>query len=181
MIKIIRKIKDILEIKFKCIKPSELAYFSNNERIEGICYEELVPLSFNNLVTIFISLAQLRKDGIYHIEDMNGKGVTYCIILPNKKVYFGHTTDIGERFHTWTKDARSKDSSLCKDLRKFGKAIVVIYKVGTEEESKLCEQQMITSFKENIFFEITKKNIYESSKDEVKSILSEYIYNTNNS
>ena len=174
-------IKNILEGKTKFKKSSKLGHFSNDEKLEGVLYDELVPLSFNNMVTIFISLLQLRKDGIEHIEDLNNKGITYCIILPNKKLYFGHTTDIGERFHTWTKDARNKKSSICEDLRKFGKALVVVYKIGTEEESKIYEQQLITRFKENIFFEVTRKNIYESPKDEVKRVLNEYIYNIKDS
>lgn len=175
-----RKIKDRLENISRTKKVARFEVFSESERLEGVCYEELTPLSFNNMVTIFISQAQLKKDGIDHLEDLSCKGITYCIILPNKKLYFGHTTDIGERFHTWTKDARSGKSLICEDLRKFGKAIAVVYKVGTEEECQDCESQLIVKFKENIFYEVTRKNIYECSKREVEKVLSNYIYNVKN-
>lgn len=175
-----RKIRNRLGNIYMAKKTSRLEVFSNSEKLEGICYEELIPLSFNNLVTIFISQLQLRKSGIKRLEDLNNKGITYCIILPNKKLYFGHTTDIGERFHTWTKDARSKNSLICRDLRQFGKALVVVYKIGTEKECQDCESQLIVKFKENIFYEVTGKNIYECSKREVKKVLSNYIYNVKN-
>ena len=174
-------IKSILSKDTRCLKSPKISDFSCVGEIDGVSFEDLVPISFNNLVCLFISRKQLYDVGIENVEDLIGKNVTYGILLPNGAWLFGHTSDVGERFHTYTKDARSKQTRFFEDLRKFGRGLVVIFKIGNKEDSKYWEGQLIKEYKKSIFKEKEPNmEINEFSTKEINEITSEFIYNINN-
>ena len=173
-------LKVILENDTRVTKAPKIGDFSNVEQIEGVSFEELIPISFNNLVCLFISQVQLREKGIEHLEDLIGKSVTYGILLPNGSLLFGHTSDVGERFHTYTKDARSKETKFFKDLRDYGRGLVIIFKVCNKEDSKYWEKRLIEGYKKAIFEAKISADICEYTDNEVNEIVGDYIYNIHN-
>ena len=72
-------IKRILSKDTRCLKLPKISDFSCVGEIDGVSFEDLVPISFNNLVCLFISRKQLYDVGIENVEDLIGKNVTYGI------------------------------------------------------------------------------------------------------
>ena len=176
-------IKKILENGSRSLKKNKgLDDFSSVEPLENISFEELVPISFNNVCSLFISRKQLNELGISNVHELMGKNVTYGILVPdNGKWLFGHTSDVGERTHTYTKDIRSKNGPLFDDLRRFKRGLFVVFKISdNKEDSKYWEKLLITEFKEMKFKELTGFETNDYSMLEVNEVVKDYIYNINN-
>ena len=144
--------------------------------------DTMQPIAFNNIVCMYISMAHLKLEhGINSVEELMNKHITYGIVLPNNKWYFGHTGDVGERVHTHIKNARSKMSDFFKDFRDFGKGIFTVLKIcETEEDSIYWETKLITQYKKAIFEKKMSAPINEYSNKEINKIVKEKIYNIKN-
>lgn len=173
-------IKEILIKSDRQLKEMKVGDSTKFEEIDGISLKNLKPISFNNKVCMFISEENVKNLGLNSIEELIGKSVTYAIELPNGSLLFGHTSDVGERTHTYTKDARSCESRFFRDFRKYGNAVFSILRIGTKEEVKKYEKDLIEGYKLSIFCEEVGCDVstYEEySKGEVNAVVGKYIYN----
>lgn len=135
-------------------------------------------LWYNNKVIAYFDTSTLPKG--MKLIDLRNKYVVYKISFFNtKKVYYGQTSDFGDRVYCHIKDSRGKNKRLYNNIRNCGHCIFSIIEVcESKEEARKIESRLIKEERNKIIKE-NAKEYYLLSESEKKNFLIEHSYNIN--